>query len=196
MTVHSKSTHPAQPPYKLMAVLLLGAGLLLLGIAALAYLSLSKDAALNSDSSDYSAIPVKVNFPAPDISLFDLNGNKVSLSDLRGKYVLVNSWATWCPPCKQEMPDLEAYYQAHKDQNFTLVAIEDGEPKSEVAQFVASYKLTFSVWLDPEYQASTSFHSPGLPTSYIIDPDGIVRLTWTGAISDKMLEKYVTPLIQ
>lgn len=170
----------------------IGAGLILIALAA--FLALPK-AQEQVSNQELSAIPAPVNFPAPDVQLTNLNGNPVSLSDFRGQVVLYNAWATWCPPCKQEMPVLQAFFEAHKDSGFVIVAIEDGQPVEEVRAFVQEHRLTFPVWPDPEYQATTAFRTNSLPTSFVIDRDGIVRLTWTGAISRAMLEEYVTPLL-
>ncbi len=173
---------------------LIGAGLLVLGVVAWALLPGWSRVA--SSQAQNSVIPVEVNFPAPELHLSDLRGNPVSLADYRGQVVLVNNWATWCPPCKAEMPALQAYYEKHHHQNFTIVAIEAGEPPAEVVAFVQQYGLTFPIWLDPDQKATAAFRNPGLPSSYVIDPEGTVRLAWTGAISREMLEKYVTPLLE
>ena len=127
--------------------------------------------------------------------LTDLDGKPVSLADYKGQVILYNAWATWCPPCKEEMPTLNAYYQDHKNAGFVVVAIEDGEPASEVAAFAESYKLSFPVWPDLKFVATTAFKTNSLPTSFLIDRSGTVRLTWTGAITRDTLEKYVTPII-
>jgi len=119
-----------------------------------------------------------------------------SLADYRGQVILVNLWATWCPPCKEEMPALQSFYNQHKDQGFIVVAINDGDPTKDVLQFVKDYKLTFPVWLDPTYLATErAFKSLNLPTSFVIDRNGVVQLQWVGGISRKMLDKHVIPLI-
>ncbi len=95
------------------------------------------------------------------------------------------------------MPNLEAYYQEHRDAGLTVIGIEDGDPKNQVAAFVAQHRITFPVWLDPTYEATDhAFKTKNLPTSYVIDRREHVRLMWVGAISEENLEKYVTPLIQ
>jgi peroxiredoxin len=150
-----------------------------------------------AESSDVrSAIPVEVNYPAPELSLDDLEGKPVSLEDYRGTVVLVNNWATWCPPCKAEMPTLQAYFEDHNGKGFTIIAIESGDPVPEVMKFVQDYGLTFPVWTDTTMKSIAAFRNPGLPSSYVIDRDGIVRLAWAGAVSRKMLDKYVTPLLE
>lgn len=177
-----------------MGMGLIGFGLLILGAAA--FVLLPKPGLRDDTSRSFSAIPAKVSFPAPELALKDLQGNPVSLANTRGQVVLVNNWATWCPPCKDEMPTLEAYYKKHRDQNFNLIAIEAGELAAEVADFVRQYRLTFPVWLDPGSTATTAFRNDALPSSYVIDPQGTVRLAWSGAIDRENLENYVTPLLE
>lgn len=174
-------------------LLVIGGGLILLALAA--FLSLPR-AGQSAARQEYSAIPVAVDFPAPDVALTDLTGKAVALSDFRGKVILYNAWATWCPPCKQEMPTLQAYYEEHKEQGFVIVAIADGQSLEEVRAFAQDYRLTFPVWPDPEFLATKTFRINSLPTSFVIDREGTVRLTWTGAVSRAMLEKYVTPLLE
>ena len=146
--------------------------------------------------TDLSTVPAKVKFPAPELTLIDIQGVSHSLADYRGQVVLVNLWATWCPPCKEEMPTLQAFYDKYKESGFVIIAINDGDPKADVLQFVKDYELTFPVWLDPTYIASEqAFHTLNLPTSFVIDRNGTIQLTWVGGINSRMLEKHVTPLI-
>ena len=147
--------------------------------------------------SDPSAVPAQVNYPAPELTLTDLAGTSHSLAQYRGQVVLVNLWATWCPPCKAEMPTLQAYQNKHGDQGFVTVAVNDGDPTSDVTHFVQDLKLTFAVWLDPTYIATEqAFKTMNLPSSYVIDRNGTIRLMWVGEISRAMLEKNVTPIIR
>jgi peroxiredoxin len=175
-----------------LIMLAVGAGLVLIAVAV--FLALPS-AQAEVQQGGRSAIPVTVNFPVPEVQLTDLDGKAVALADFKGQVILYNAWATWCPPCKEEMPTLEAYYQEHRQSGFVIVAIEDGQPASEVAAFARSYNLSFPVWPDPKWVATTAFKTDSLPTSFIIDRGGTVRLTWTGAITRAVLEKYVTPII-
>ena len=177
---------------KLLAMFMVGAGLLILGVAA--FFLLPKPDAVASD--ERSALPLPVEYPAPQLDLTDLQGNPVSLADYRGQVLLVNNWATWCPPCKAEMPTLQAYYDDYADMGFTIIAIDAGDSLSDVVEFVKEYGLTFPVWPDPAQKATVAFRNPGLPSSYVIDRQGVVRLAWTGAISRGMLDKFVTPLLE
>lgn len=136
-------------------------------------------------------------FLAPDFELKTTEGETIKLSDLRGQAVLVNLWATWCPPCKAEMPTLQAFHDKYADSGFTVIAINDGDPAADVVQFAKDYQLSFPVWLDPTYIATEeAFKTMNLPSSFVIDRSGTVRLYWVGEIKTSALEKYVTPIIK
>lgn len=179
---------------KVLALAMIGAGLVLLGVVAL--VALPKPSATAEPAGERSAIPMEVSFPAPELELTDLEGNPVSLQELQGTVVLVNNWATWCPPCKAEMPTLQAYFEDHHKKGFTIVAIDAGDTVDEIVQFVDDYGLTFPVWPDARMKAIAAFRNQGLPSSYVIDRQGIVRLAWAGAVSRDVLEKYVTPMLK
>ncbi len=179
-----------------MGLFLAGTGLIVLGGAIGVYL-LNRQANEALRPTDFSAVPAAVRYAAPALALSDLSGASHQLSDYRGQVVLVNLWATWCPPCQAEMPLFQQYFERHRSEGFTVVAVEDGDPTADVRSFVAKFKLTFPIWLDPSHEATDhAFKTMNLPTSYIIDRAGQVRMTWLGAISEDNLEKYVTPLIQ
>jgi thiol-disulfide isomerase/thioredoxin len=147
-------------------------------------------------AAEIAILPATNAYAAPAISLSALDGNAVSLVDYKDKVVLVNNWATWCPPCKDEMPVLQAYYQAHKNDGFVVVGIESGETAAEVADFVQSLGMSFPVWLDPHGAAVAAFKNWDLPSSYVIDRSGMVCLSWTGPLNKTTLEKYITPLLE
>jgi thiol-disulfide isomerase/thioredoxin len=156
----------------------------------------SKTASVDTSSdSSYSVTPNEVNFPAPELSLQSVNGKTESLTDYGDKVVLVNNWATWCPPCKAEIPTLEEYYKVHRSEGFVIIGIEAGESQAEVRGFVKGAEITYPIWIDPGNASLRVFGSSGLPNSFVIDRKGIVRLAWVGEINRAMLEKYVTPII-
>lgn len=173
---------------------LLAAGVFLIGAALILAFSVRVDWVPQSSGAPLAA-PAIVNYSAPELTLTDLQQETVSLSDYRGRVVLVNNWAIWCPPCKAEMPELLAYYEAHTRDGFVLVAIEAGSARDAVAAFVKAYGLTFPIWLDPHADALDAFQNWTLPSSYLIDQEGIVRYAWSGPLNQQTLENYVTPLL-
>jgi len=111
--------------------------------------------------------------PAPDFTLKTLNGEEVSLNQHRGKYVLVNFWATWCGPCKMEMASLETLYQRFKSKKFSLLAISNDMFGAKIVKpFVEAHRLSFPILLDQQLQASNKFGVVSLPTTFMIDPEG------------------------
>lgn len=132
----------------------------------------------------------------PDLALIDLQGNPVSLKAYRGKVVLVNNWATWCPPCQDEMPDLQTFYTSHAATGFVILAIESGEPAKQVSSYVHNFGLTFPVWLDLNGSALDAFKNEDLPSSYVLDKTGKIRLSWTGEVNLPTLDKYIIPLLE
>lgn len=169
-----------------------GAGVLLVGL--LAWMRLGQGVAI---TPNIRVVPSAVSYAAPDLQLNDLHGEPASLRDYRGQVLLVNLWASWCEPCKQEMPALETFYRRHAQEGFTVVAVNDGESAELVSEFVGANDLTFPIWLDPGSIATrTAFHTLNLPSSFVIDRSGIVRLRWAGAIDLATLEQSVSPLLE
>ncbi len=176
-------------------LILAGLGLILFAVAGFFWARKSQEVSASTSGEVVSVVPVAVDYLAPELVLNNLNGAPVSLADYRGQVVLVNNWATWCPPCRAEMPELEAFYQAHKSQDFTLIGISAGDTQAQVKSFIREYGLTFPMWIDLESAALSAFRNNSLPSSYVIDKTGTVRLAWSGAISLAMLEEHVSPLL-
>ena len=132
---------------------------------------------------------------APDFSLSDLDGRTVRLSDLRGKVVLVNLWATWCPPCLAEMPDLAALYKAHQAEGLVILGVNDQEYEETVAEFLARNPLPYPVLLDPDSRVSRVYGVDYLPASFVIDRRGVLRATLAGQSARVRLESAIKPLL-
>ncbi len=117
----------------------------------------------------------RTGYQAPDFALPDLQGHMVRLSDFRGKVVFLNLWATWCPPCRMEMPAMEKLHRRLQDRDFVMLAVAEDEGGSQaVAPFVRETGLTFRVLLDPEATLSPRFGATGYPETFLIDRDGQV----------------------
>ena len=118
--------------------------------------------------------PVSPPRPAPGFTLQDIDGKTHSLADYRGKVVLVNFWATWCPPCRAEMPSIERLYASMKGKPFVVLALDQGESVDSVFAFMGqlSPSPTFPVLLDSKSQAAHAFGVMGIPSTYLIDQQG------------------------
>jgi len=120
----------------------------------------------------------------PNFVFPDINGKEVSLSDHRGKVVLLNVWATWCPPCRQEMPSMQRLYEKFKGESFEILAVSiDSEGREAVAPFMREMNLTFPALLDPRETIMSLYGITGVPESFIIDKDGILVKKIIGPIN-------------
>lgn len=116
------------------------------------------------------AVPGK---PAgPDFTLPNLDGNEVRFGDLKGKVVLVNFWATWCPPCRAEIPSMERAWAQLKDRNVVMLAVHVGGKPDTIWEFLAEFNVTFPVLIDKASTVSKAWQTIGLPTTYVADTEG------------------------
>ncbi len=142
--------------------------------------------------------PAERGSVAPDFALPGLNGAPIRLSDQQGKVILLNIWATWCPPCRAEMPSMEKLYQAYRDRGLVILAVsEDRTGPETVASFVRELALTFPILLDPAGELVGQYGVRGLPTSYLLDRRGRVVSAEVGARdwSGKAVRQVVETLL-
>ncbi len=126
---------------------------------------------------------IKVGSPAPNFTFPDLTGQTVSLSDYRGRLVFLNIWATWCPPCVDEMPSMEKLYNKFKSDQFEILAVSvDGEGSKVVAPFMERLNLTFPALLDKKGKIKNIYGVTGIPESFIIGKNGIILKKVIGPI--------------
>jgi len=196
MAKYTRTPPPKSRRKSPLPLFITGAGLIILAVAfSILARPSTNPADTPTQASGSSVVPSPVNYNAPALSLTSLDGQAVALEDYRGQVILVNNWATWCPPCRAEMPELESFFRMHQQDGFTLIGISAGDTQEQVDAFVNDYGVTFPMWLDPTEKAMRAFQTEYLPSSFVIDRDGIVRLAWTGAISLEMLEAHVAPLL-
>ncbi|EJQ13080.1 thiol:disulfide interchange protein [Bacillus cereus] len=141
---------------------------------------------------------IEIGKSAPDFELTKLDGAKVKLTDLKGKKVILNFWATWCGPCQQEMPDMEAFYKEHKE-NVEILAInytpsEKGGGEEKVSNFAKEKGITFPILLDKNIDVTTAYKVITIPTSYFIDTKGVIQDKFIGPMTQKEMEKRIAKL--
>ena len=133
--------------------------------------------------------------PAPDFEIVYADGRRMRLSELRGQPVLINFWATWCPPCRREMPDLIRAYQAHQDEGLIILAVNIEEPASRAQAFAEEFGIPFPIVLDPEGRVSDQYQVRNLPSSIFIGRDGIISARWVGMLTPEVLNKYLERIL-
>jgi thiol-disulfide isomerase/thioredoxin len=171
----------------------LSVGILLLGAA---WIALSAP----PQGTTQGRIPApRQGFLAPPLSLAALDGSQFDLQGLRGSPVLLNFWASWCPPCKAEMPAMEEIYRAYRDAGFIVLAVNvtSQDSQSAAAAFAADYSLTFPILLDLDGAVSRLYQARSLPATYFIDRQGIIQeVVIGGPMSEALLRTRVEKLLE
>jgi thiol-disulfide isomerase/thioredoxin len=142
-----------------------------------------------------SGVTPRVGERAPEFTLEGPSGGPLALAELRGRPVIVNFWASWCPPCRGELPDLDAVARQHGDAGLTVVAINLDEERLEVQRFAAALDLTLVIGLDRGGRISALYNVVALPTSFFVDRQGVVRDLNIGALTTGGLQSKVARVL-
>lgn len=132
---------------------------------------------------------------APDFRLETLDGGQMSLRDQRGQVVLINFWATWCDPCRAEFPDIQAVYEARRDEGFTVLGVNSHETRGAIEPFIAAMRATYPILLDENGRVAKTYRPVGLPMSVLVDQEGIIQVRHVGLLTRAQLEKYLAGLL-
>ncbi len=178
-------------------LMLLAAVVLILGgIGTLVWLSW-KTAAPQPATNSYGAPALaQQGGTVTDFSIGSLAGGNLALSDFAGEVVIMNFWATWCPPCRAEMPGLNRFYETHRGKGLVLLAINVEEGVELVRPFIQNNNFTFPVLLDEQGRVAQQYSTRSYPTTFIIDREGVIQHVQTGIISEDELARVVLPLLQ
>lgn len=123
---------------------------------------------------------------APNFLLEALDGGEIRLSDLRGQAVVLNFWATWCRPCRREMPQFVAAYDRYRDQGLIIVAVDLQEGRGTIQRFADDFGLDFPIGIDRRGEVAKKYRLLGLPTTYFIDRDGVIRSVYRGPFQERL----------
>jgi len=141
---------------------------------------------------------IEVNQMAPDFSLKTLDGKEAKLSDYRGQKVILNFWATWCPPCKAEIPHMEKYYKNHaKKDHVEILAVnltKSDKDENYIKDFIKSYDMTYPVLLDAEGEQQKQYEIVTIPTTFIIDTKGVIQKKIVGPMDQNMMIKTIASI--
>ncbi|HVJ49336.1 redoxin domain-containing protein [Desulfitobacterium sp.] len=167
------------------------AAIILIGLVIWGFISVQNNNS-NSDSNTVSskANQLKVGLEegnlAPDFELQRVDGNSIKLSSLQGKKIILNFWASWCPPCRQEMPDMEKLYVDQKDNGVEILAVNltnIEKSRADVPSFMKAYDITFPVALDEKGKVSQQYDVSSIPASFIIDSWGVIQRKFVGPMT-------------
>lgn len=138
---------------------------------------------------------LKTGDRAPEFVLYDIHGEQHRLSSYKGNVIVVRFWADWCRSCAEEMPVIESVYRKYKDQGVVIFAINTGQPKETVKVFISNLNLTYILLLDTDLTAAKEYGVVGLPTTFIIDRNGIVREKILGDTESEAFERMITAIL-
>ena len=181
-----------------MKKIILGAVLLVLIIAgaSFAYDRFADDYA-PSEVIDPVEKPETEKTEAPDFTVFDMDGNEVKLSDFKGKLVIANFWATWCGPCRSEMPGFDAVYKEYGDKIvFLMVNLPEGETAEDIRRFVKEGGYTFPVYIDSKNDAAITYGINSVPATLFVDREGFIAGAISGAMNENTLRQYAETLFR
>ena len=133
---------------------------------------------------------LQVNAPAPDFELKSLTGDLKHLSDFQGRVVVLNFWATWCGPCTYEMPFFQEIYESYASE-IAVLAVNNQESVDRVSPFVEELGLTYEILMDNDGSVATQYQVIGFPTTYFIDPNGIIKFLHVGVLTQEQLDGYL-----
>jgi thiol-disulfide isomerase/thioredoxin len=136
-----------------------------------------------------------VGAPAPVFTLQDDRGASVSLANYRGKVVVLNLWASWCPPCRAEMPDLQRLSAAYASRGVAVVGVNEGESPQRASDFARSLGIGFPIWIDSQQQYGRVLAALGMPTTTILDRNGLVARAFDGPLTYAEMQKAVAGLL-
>ena len=169
------------------------------GLVAGLLVLVAAGAAMWTTGQGGTILPARRVFPgqeAPDFTLSLLDGSALSLSDLRGRIVVVNFWATWCPPCEEELPDLQAVWTGYQGQGVTLVGIAFQEEEAEVREMVSRFGLTYPLGLDVGGRTATAYGITGVPETFVVDGTGQVAYVHVGPVTAERLREELDSLLR
>jgi peroxiredoxin len=168
----------------------------LAGIAYVATLPAASSVSTASESADLALLEIAPTQGAlaPDFSLFNVEGEQITLSELRGHPVMINLWATWCAPCRIEMPHIQDRFERYADDGFIVLAVDFDEPAEFVAEFRDELGLTFDLLLDPGAEVQELYRNRNYPSTFFVDENGVIQVQHIGLMTEGQLDQNLAAI--
>ena len=139
--------------------------------------------------------PIVVGDRALDFTLPDVDGNEIALSSLAGQPVIINFWATWCPPCRLEMPELQEAFEAYQDQGLVILVVNQQEQEEDVRAFFEEMSFTYTPLMDKDGEVGRAYGVVGLPSTFFVDKNGAISAVHRGIISREQIDAYLAEIL-
>ena len=165
-------------------------------IASLGFLGLLGWGILNKEPITGLSGITMVNRPAPDFTLTTFEGAKISLADLKGKPVVLNFWASWCPPCRVEAPLLERTYRAYKGQGVAFIGVDLQDRLEDALRYIREFDITYPNGPDPTGEIAINYGVSGLPVTFFVSKKGMILRRWVGAIEKEVLISSIQEIMK
>jgi peroxiredoxin len=173
-------------------------GMIILGIFMIFRFGFPQSSSANGSSPQGKGISGEAapdkNAIAPDFNLLNIQGEEIHLSRLRGQPTLINFWATWCAPCRLEMPAMQDRFDKFSAEGLQILAVNFDEPLEDVQAFADEFNLTFNVLLDPGGIIQRAYRIRGYPTSFFLDANGVIRVIHIGVMTERQLDDYLAEI--
>ncbi len=170
--------------------------ILLAAVAALGLAWIQMSRVRSGAPASSPPMEARVGFAAPDFTLPRLDGEMLSLHELRGQVVILNFWATWCAPCRAEMPVLDRVYRDRREDGVVVLGVNHMETAAQVQRYLASLSLSFPILLDEQGEVGRAYRVRALPTTYFVDREGVIRdMVIGGPMSEATLQSKIAPLL-
>jgi peroxiredoxin len=168
----------------------------LVGIAFVATLPAAPSVSTASEPVDIALLEIAPTQGAlaPDFSLFNLDGEQITLSELRGHPIMINLWATWCAPCRIEMPHIQDRFERYADEGFLVLAVDFDEPAEFVADFRDELGLTFDLLLDPGAEVQELYRNRSYPSTFFVDVNGVIQVQHIGVMTEGQLDQNLAAI--
>jgi peroxiredoxin len=168
----------------------------LAGIAYVATLPAAPSVSTTSEPADLASLEIAPTQGAlaPDFSLFNVEGDQITLSELRGHPVMINLWATWCAPCRIEMPHIQDRFERYADDGFLVLAVDFDEPAEFVADFRDELGLTFDLLLDPGAEVQELYRNRNYPSTFFVDENGVIQVQHIGVMTEGQLDQNLAAI--
>lgn len=144
---------------------------------------------------DNSKTEPSAGYQAPNFAIHTPDGNTITLADYQGRPVLINFWASWCEPCRREMPDLVYLYEKHKEEGLVIIEINVAESPEPVTAFVREFGMTMPVLIDPRGEVMDAYKSQVLPSTFFIDRNGTIQVRWIGFLPLERMEEHLDKIL-